>query len=719
VSIASLNVRERVARRSLLEGVLAAAPLLAIVTWLALVYAVQAAGHPSPTLFTDELQWTQLSRGVADDGVASIRGERVWFESLYVYLIAPAWWLGSTETAYEAIKYLNVLVMTSAAFPAYFLSRRLVSKPASLAVAAASISIPPMVYALYVLTEVIAYPWAVLCTWLIIEALARRTRGWTAAAVAVSLAAPVVRGQLIVVPLGFAVAAVLLWWRSPRARQLRGDSWKRGDTVALVMLGVGAFAILTRWLLHSNDVWRLAAEPSVSPIWLHAFWAMGALAIGLGVLPLVGGLAALVPRRGERLSPHDRAFIAVTASFIGLFAAYTGIKGAYNVLTFADRIDERNVFYLAPLLLLGTAIALERRRIRLVAVAAAAAIAAYLITSTPIQLHYPYFDAPGFSIATMTNRNFYWPHETIEQALLVTLVASVAILLAGRFARGPLARAGLALVAVLVIGWSLTGQVTAARGANATARLYIANLPQPPDWVDRATGGGTVVYLGQTITSGVGLRTSLLEFWNSSIVKVGTTDGSELFPGPTFRPGVIHADGTLSSLPGTAFLLADSGIEPVGSPIDVRGSLRLYRLDGPIKLRESVEGVDEESWMGQSSAYNRFAEAGRGELVVTLSRIAFCPDPAVAPPAPRATVTVGPVITRDDTGQPGIGRLWTTGERVVPNCEQRELRLPVGAAPWRAQVSLDETFKPADYGFPDTRVLGVMVAFRFEPASSP
>jgi hypothetical protein len=52
----------------------------------------------------------------------------------------------------------------------------------------------------------------------------------------------------------------------------------------------------------------------------------------------------------------------------------------------------------------------------------------------------------------------------------------------------------------------------------------------------------------------------------------------------------------------------------------------------------------------------------------------------------------------------------------VPNCERRELRLPVGPAPWRAEVRLDHTFKPADFGLPDTRILGAMIAFRFEPA---
>jgi len=277
----------------------------------------------------------------------------------------------------------------------------------------------------------------------------------------------------------------------------------------------------------------------------------------------------------------------------------------------------------------------------------------------------------------------------------------------------------LAVVALLVVGWNLTGQITAARGSNVSARTYATYIPHPFDWIDRATGGGDVTYLGQSITTGVGLRTNLLEFWNPSIVRVATTDGSLLFPGPTLNPYVVNEDGTLSEQPGTPFVLADSGVVPVGSLVAGHGSLRLYRVDGPIRLRESTTGVDEEAWMGESSAYNRFAAAGRGELVMTLSRVAFCPAASAAPPAADVTVTVGSLMIskRNQQLQPGIGEQWAKRTRIVPNCEERELRLPVGPAPWRAEVHVDHTFRPADFGLPDSRILGVRVlSFRFEPA---
>ena len=74
-----------------------------------------------PWLFTDELEWSQLSRAIATTGRAARRGQPHSFDSLYSYLIAPAWWIHSTADAYAAIKYLNVVVMCLTAVPVYLL----------------------------------------------------------------------------------------------------------------------------------------------------------------------------------------------------------------------------------------------------------------------------------------------------------------------------------------------------------------------------------------------------------------------------------------------------------------------------------------------------------------------------------------------------------------------------------------------------------------------
>ena len=80
------------ARERLSPG--AARLLLAIAYFaLAALYAWQASKRVSPTIFSDEIEFAQISRGIAEDGIPSRRGEPSGFGSLYTFLVAPAWCL--------------------------------------------------------------------------------------------------------------------------------------------------------------------------------------------------------------------------------------------------------------------------------------------------------------------------------------------------------------------------------------------------------------------------------------------------------------------------------------------------------------------------------------------------------------------------------------------------------------------------------------------------
>lgn len=704
--------RER-APAPILDRVLALTPIASVYLWLALVYAAEAVGHKTPTIFSDELKWTQFARAISHHGVASIRGDRVGFQTLYVYLLAPAWWLHDAATAYSVVKYLNVLAMTLAVVPAYLLARRFVSKPSALLVAAASAAIPSMAYALSIIPEVVAYPWAVLCAWLIVEALATRSRRWVVAAVAASILAPLVRGQLVVVPAAFAGAAFALWWRSERGRRLR-VRWTRVDTLGAVLLAIGVFVFLNRWIGNGNVPWHDTTTSYRGLILKQAVWSVGALAIGLGVLPLLGGLVSLFPRRDERLSAHDRSLIATTAFFLVVFALYTGVKGAYLSLTFATRVTERNMIYVAPLLFLGTAIALERRRIRLVPLALATALVGYLVAATPLQLDWPYFEALGFSIASMSNRYLYWTTGDIANAVWVVLAISALVLLVRLLLRSPLgggrrsaAIGAGALLGAVVLAWNLTGEINAALGSNDFSKRLMANFPQPPNWVDKAAHGGTVTYFGQQVSRNI-TGENLLEFWNRSIVKVWSTDGSVPPPGGTLTPNLARIDGTLSNPPGTDFLLADSGVDVAGTPIASHGTLRLYPLHGPIRLRDSLERVDPDGWMSTDAAYNQFSTAADrpGYAVVSLSRVGYCGTA----PAGHATVDVGRIVIGSDK-EAGLGRRWARRVVSVPNCKNTIVRIPVGRPPWRVQVHLTGTFSTPS----DARKLGAVFNVRAQP----
>ena len=66
------------------------------------LYAWQAWRRETPTLFSDEIEFTQLSRSIAETGKAALRGgEPAPDASLYAYVAAPAWWLDSVGAGYR------------------------------------------------------------------------------------------------------------------------------------------------------------------------------------------------------------------------------------------------------------------------------------------------------------------------------------------------------------------------------------------------------------------------------------------------------------------------------------------------------------------------------------------------------------------------------------------------------------------------------------------
>jgi hypothetical protein len=62
-------------RPDFLARFLSAVPLLVLYFGLATLYAWQASRRPVPTIFTDELELTQLARAIADTGEPARRGE--------------------------------------------------------------------------------------------------------------------------------------------------------------------------------------------------------------------------------------------------------------------------------------------------------------------------------------------------------------------------------------------------------------------------------------------------------------------------------------------------------------------------------------------------------------------------------------------------------------------------------------------------------------------
>jgi hypothetical protein len=708
-------------RPDFLARFLSAVPLLVVYFSLAALYAWQASRRPVPTIFTDELELTQLARAIAETGEPARRGEPYGLATLVAYVLAPVWWLGSATASWAAAKLILVLAMTATVFPAYGLARMVVPKWYALAAAGASVAVPALAYSPILVEEPLAYPISTTALWLIARALERPTWQRVAAAGGMSAVAALTRTQLAI--LFAALALGLLWiaWQSESARRWRTE-WSRWDWLGAVTLAIGIAFALAAAMGHASTAWRNTMLIYKDRIFENASWAIGALAIGVGVLPVLLGIAALARPKAEARDPRTRAFVATSIASLIVFIAYAGIKGAYNSTVFSTLVVERNLIYLCPILFIATALAFTRGVGRVWAVAGAAIFTLYVVTATPLRLdQYPYYEAHGLSIAAFANRELGWSEGTIETALIAACVVALLVVVALKLLRptsvGFAAVAGSA--AVVVVAWSLTGQVYAAEGERRFAQRIDQNLAKPYDWVDRATGGASVVVLGQQISDPTGIW--LTEFFNPSVRKIWSLDGTAQFVGgPILTPDLDAVDGTLTPVPGTEYVLAVNGVTLQARVVERRKDAVLYRIDGgPLQLKDALVGRETDGWMigtrdepGVARAsYTRYdvSDDEPGLAVVRLTRVGWCPRPSERTTG-KVTVRIGPVGIGPDK-QPRIERVTETRRFDVPDCEAYGATLSPPNVPWRMEITLAPTFVPAeiDPSKSDRRRLGAVI----------
>ena len=703
--------------------VLAAVPLASIYLWLSVLYAWEALGHVMPWLNSDELETSQLSRAVAETGHTARRGVPYPVHALYPYVLAPVWWIQDVGQAYATAKFVNVLLMTAVVFPVYWLARMVVTRPWALFAATGAGVAPALYYSAMLLEEPLAYPWSAMCAFLIARALCNRTRWWVAGAVVASLLAPLVREQLAVVPAAFAVAAIAL---AATSRRAKGEyaRWSHWDWVGAVTLAVGAVIVVNAAISHVSYSWLIATIFYKQRMIENGLWAVGALAIGVGVLPMVAGLAGLVRPRGETWSRELRAVVATAGALIVGFGWYTAIKAAYISTTFSTLVVERNLIYVGPLLFVGTAMFLERPAVRLWAVAGAAGLTlAALLLAHPYQMQFRlYSDAPGFALLQAANRAYAWTPDHARNVLIGMLVLAVLIVVLPRVlpgGRGPV----LALAALLVLTWTFAGQLSAASASNTFSQEVADDIDEPYDWIDRATGGAPALYLGQRLTDFNGIWQ--MEFWNRSLEHVWSTDGSAPGPGPTLTPDLVNARTGAITPADVEYVVADPGIDLVGRMVERHRHFaagtptywRLFKIEPPLRLQNSARGVYQDGWSGPLSDYSQFSTPGnsRGFAVVTVSRRAWGGKDKPG----HVVIDVGTLKLGHDK-QPTLGSVTTSCRFTINRLEERTFLLATPKPPFHVRVRVSPTFSPRelDRRLSDDREFGAQVQFSFSPPAT-
>lgn len=701
------------------DRILAALPLATVFIWLCFLYAWESWGHVSPWLFSDEIKLAQISRSIAHAGGPSPKHGLA--GTLYAYVLAPAWLFKDVHTAYAVSKYIGAITMASVFFPAYGIARLVSSPRPALFAATAAAAIPALAYSPMFVLEPLAYPFATLVLYLGMKALLTRRPAWIAGAVVASLAGPLIRTQLAVLPAILGLALVLRLWVSTRARAWRA-TWSLGDWIGFVTLLLGAFFAASAFVSYHSNQWRVATYFSGRMV-EYGLWAAGALTIGLGVLPVVIGLGALVlPARAER-PEAERVFVIMTLSAVILFGLYAAIKAAYISAVFSTLVEERNLIYLAPLLFAATALFLERRRMHVFALAAASGFVLYLILTTPyqMQVHF-YSDAPGLAILQAANRRLAFTPTDAKWMLLVLLV--VALLVPLLIHRLTAREATLALVgvAVLVISWNLAGEISAATASNDFSRQFLARIPDPPDWVDQQTGRSPTLYLGQRIVDPNNLW--LTQFWNPSLKYTWSLDGSAPGPGQTVTPNIFTNQGQLQQQRGEVrYVLLDSDLLSVLGRTKLKlGPWRLVQIDYPVRLRRATTGFYADGWMGRRALYAQFASPKRGRpgvIRIVVSRTGWGGTDVPG----HVVIRVGKLrITPSGEGSNlALGRVTTTRTWTVHSRQARTFLVPTPRPPYAIEVTVSPTFVPQllDPRIPDRRNLGAIVSFKPVALRSP
>jgi len=707
---------------TLTDRLLAAAPLASIYLWLCIVYAVEAGKRTTPWLFTDELEMTQIARSIAATGHPARRGVPFTFRSLYPVLTAPLWWIDDVGSAFSAIKFVDVLVMTSVVFPTYFLARLVLPRGWSLFAAAGAALIPSLAYSAWIVEETFAYPYAALCFLVVAKALLERTRSRIAVAAVVCAVAPAVKGELVVIPIMALFALGFAFWSGDWFRARR-SSWRVSDYIGVVVVVTGVIIAVSGYASWHSQQWLEVTSYNWTKhrAFLYGNWAAGSLAIGLGVVPFVLGLASLVPYRREPRSLEIRIFRCTATAAVIAFALYTGMKAAYLSMHFGTRVEERNIMYISPLLFIGTALVLHRRRVSLPALAVCALYGFYLIVGTPYFMDRQlYSDALGLALMQQANRYYEWTPTTAQWVLLAAFLLGLALTAAAvllrtreRFA------AGAAIVVALgFLAWAGTGEIAAAAGSVSYSRETENSLRRPFSWVDEYAQGKPTLYLAQGVSDPI--PEWLLEFWNRSISGVSSLDKTLGGPGPA-QPPNLTAEGRIywtehPSEPGRTFDYAVEDwpcVELDGSLVTTHAygsgtlqkSWRLVKLTQPNRMRAMCTGISADGWTSENdSTYYRFAQGERGFLRIRISRQDW--------PSTPVHIQLADVTTKDT--DPALGRIRASVRIVVESGKPRTVWLPTPAGRFAVRVVVDKKFIPRDISdSTDPRTLGALVDYRF------
>jgi hypothetical protein len=602
--------------------------LAAIVVCSALFRIVLARRMVAPWIMVDELIYSELAKSFAQHGQFLVRDVASnGYGFVYPVLIAPAFRLfSSVPQAYTAAKDLNSVLMSLAAVPAYLLARRAVRPPFALVAAALTVAVPSLVYTGTLMTENVFYPLFLTCALLLVLVLERPTRLRIAALLALSLVAFLTRAQAVALVPAILTAPLLL----PRTR------WREFRLLYGLILGAGALVLVYevargRSPLDALGAYRSATNSSysVGTVFRWFVYHVGELDFYVGVVPFAALLYLTSTR--ERRTP----FVAAAAPL----AFWLVLEVAAFASTQSQRIEERNMFFVAPLFFIALCIWIERGLARPRAAAACAVVAAALVGVVPYS---------GLLNGNATSDTLaFLPLWTLQDTI-TTLdeIGMVAVLLATGLALLLLlvpVRYALALPAALFVLYGLalwTIETNPHGGVHhaSLGALFGGTSNSDREWIDHAVGAGAnvgVLYDSPTMDK---FTVWTNEFFNRSVHRVAYTAD----PTPGGLPetkATIDGNGFVHGLGRTSYVLTTLPLIGASIARDKVKGLTVWRISGAPRLQFRTTGIYLDHWTGSQATVRKFDCNGHTTVYLRQSRGLF--------PAPQIVQVNGGVYLVD------------------------------------------------------------------------
>ena len=601
--------RARALPLALVRAVPAAAWLAGMVTLSAIVRVAVAGRMTAPWIMVDELIYSELARGVASGTGYALRGEEVGvgFGAVYPLLISPAYLLHSLVDAYTTVKAINAVLISLAAVPAYLLARRLVSEPFALVAAALALAVPSLFYAGTVMTENAFYPVFLTVVLLLVRALERPTPARAAVLLAGAGIAFLTRGQAVaLVPAVLTAPLLLAAWRG-RLRALAEYRWLYGGVLAAAGLVLAAAVVRGRSPLSLLGAYRTAGEYDYRPaeVARWVLYHLGELDLYVGIAPFAALLLVLL--RARTLPRGAQAFLAAAVAV----SAWLVLEvAAFATMPWILRVEERNLFYLAPLFFAAFAYCLEHR---LPGRRVVAAIVGAVAVALPAFVPYPRLIGVSAISDTLALLPLWrlaelwrFPLERVWVAVVVGGAVLVALLVL-------LPRRALIVLPVLLFAlYGLAAQAVDARmDAMSEGALFQGIRAPQRDWIDQSVGPGARVaalWTGRTDP----LTIFENELFNRDVGPVYYLQAP--LPGglPQRGVGVDRRDGVLRDESGrpisARYLLTDDSLPFEGQVVakdELRG-MRVLRTDGSPRISGVTRGVYGDLWSDPSFTYRGY-----------------------------------------------------------------------------------------------------------------